>query len=204
VGWSTSWDKDMGSLVSSAQADRVSEHIEDAAAKGATVLVGGRRRRDLGDAFVEPTLLTGVGGDMLAAREETFGPVVAIQRVRDADEALRLANDSDFGLNGSVWAGSTRAGRDAARRLDAGSVGINSTLLIYHTLDAPMGGVRGSGLGRRHGAEGIQRFTHARSIVRSFAWQGGYEQIPRLVTSERRARLLMETFRAWRRIPGLR
>jgi acyl-CoA reductase-like NAD-dependent aldehyde dehydrogenase len=204
LGWSTGWDVDMGSLASVDQADRVEAHIRDAVDKGATVITGGRRRRDLGDAFVEPTILAGVEPGMDAALEETFGPVVSIHKVASAEEGLRLANDSEYGLNGSVWAGSRRRARELASRMQVGSAGINSTLLVYATLDAPMGGIRQSGLGRRHGAQGILRYTHARTIVRSVAWNGGYESIPRLVTSDRRARMLTGLFRVWRRIPGLR
>ncbi|MEO8505936.1 MAG: succinic semialdehyde dehydrogenase, partial [Acidobacteriota bacterium] len=167
LGYSSGFDLDMGSLISEAHAAKVSGHIDDAVAKGAEVLAGGHRRSDLGPAFVEPTLLAGVTPSMKMFKDETFGPVVAVYRVRDADEAVRLANDSDYGLNASVWGGDGRVVREVSRRLETGSTGINSTLVIYHSFDVPMGGVKASGLGRRHGRHGILRYTQEQSIVRS-------------------------------------
>ncbi|MDH3405146.1 MAG: aldehyde dehydrogenase family protein, partial [Acidobacteriota bacterium] len=204
VGWSLDWDMDVGSLVSREHAAKVMRHVEDAVGKGATVLTGGQRRSDLGEAFVAPTLLTDVDESMELCREETFGPVVALYPVRDADEAVARANDSTYGLNASVWTGSARTSRALARRIEAGSVGINSTLLIYSTFDVPMGGVKESGIGRRHGRQGILRFTQAQSIVDSIATGGGYEGVLANITSEARARSLAAAFKLMRRIPGLR
>ncbi len=204
LGYSLQFDLDMGSLISEAHAAKVIGHIDDAVAHGAEVLAGGHRRPDLGPAFVEPTLLAGVAPGMKIFREETFGPVVALHRVRDADEAVRLANDTEYGLNASVWGGNGREVREVSRRLETGSTGINSTLLIYHSFDVPMGGVKASGIGRRHGRQGILRYTQAQSIVRSTALLGGYESLLVRTTTQRWARGLVGLFRLWRRIPGLR
>ena len=208
IGWSRGWDMDMGSLISEEHAATVLDHIADATQRGATVLAGGKGgsdiNPDLRGSFVEPTLLTDVTEDMRICREETFGPVAALYRVADAEEAIALANDTEYGLNAAVWAGSTRRAREIARQLDVGSAGINSTLLIYNTFHAPMGGVGNSGIGRRHGAAGIRRYMSEESIVTSFATGGGYESIQRLVTNDRRARVLTSTFRLLRHVPGMR
>jgi succinate-semialdehyde dehydrogenase/glutarate-semialdehyde dehydrogenase len=203
--WSTGFDADMGSLVSAEHAAKVREHLRDAIDKGAEVVAGGIEPPEgLPDTFVRPTLLTGVDESMLLHREETFGPVVSLVRVGSAEEALALANDSDQGLNASVWGGSRRTARSVARRIEAGTVNINSSLLIYNSYDVPMGGIRQSGIGRRHGAAGIQRYCRQQSIVESFARGGGYELLLRVVDSPRRVGLLLQVVKLWRRIPFLR
>lgn len=205
VGWSTRFDKDMGSLVSAEHAAKVREHIAEATASGARVLVGGDEPLDgLGEAFVRPTLITGTDETMRIHRDETFGPVVRLEKVSSAEEAIARANDSELGLNGSVWAGSAQRARRLARRLEVGTVNVNSTLLIYNTYDVPMGGIRQSGLGRRHGAAGIQRYCRQQSIVHSFARGGGYELLLRVTDTPRRSRLLLGVVKHWRRVPGLR
>lgn len=204
VGYSTDWSTDVGSLISSEHADKVFAHIEDAVGKGARVLTGGRRLSDRGPAFVAPTLLTGVDESMDLFAEETFGPVVAIEPVDSVDEAVERANRSRYGLNASVWSGSSERGFEIARRLEVGSAGINSTLLIYNTFDVPMGGVKDSGLGRRHGAHGLLRYTREESLVGSFASGGGYEAILGQLTSDRMAETATSAFKFLRRIPFLR
>jgi acyl-CoA reductase-like NAD-dependent aldehyde dehydrogenase len=204
VGWSLGWDMDMGSLISAAHADKVLAHVRDAVAKGAHVLTGGERRADLGPAFVAPTLLEGVTGEMALCAEETFGPVAALYPVADAEEAVRRANDSPYGLNASLWTGDGTRSLALARRIETGSVGLNSTLLIYDSLAVPMGGVKGSGLGRRHGRAGLLRFTQPQSIVGSLAVGGGYEGLLTGLTNEPRARRLARLLRLRRHLPGLR
>ncbi|HEY1157525.1 MAG TPA: succinic semialdehyde dehydrogenase, partial [Arthrobacter sp.] len=141
MGPGPDWDFGMGSLISAAQVERVDHHVQDAVAKGAQILTGGRRRPDLGPLFYEPTVLAGVTPDMLLAREETFGPVVAVYRAADNDEAVALANDSDFGLNGSVW--SARHGEEVARRLLTGTVNVNEGYAAtWASHDAPIGGMK--------------------------------------------------------------
>lgn len=204
LGWSTGWDLDMGSLISAEHAEHVEHMVEDAVAAGARVLTGGSRRLDLGEAYFAPTVLVDVPDDVALCREEVFGPVVALQRVSDVAEAIARANDTEYGLNASVWAGSSAQGSAIAERISAGSVGVNSTLLIYASHDVPMGGVKASGIGRRHAAAGIQRFTQAHSIVTSTPRYGGYESIGRLITTPKRAQWLIRLLRAWSRVPGVR
>lgn len=205
VAWSTRFDVDMGSVIGVEHARKVREHLREAVDKGATVLAGGiEPPAGLGEAFVRPTLLTNVDASMKVHAEETFGPVATLVRVRDVDEAVRLANDSDLGLNGSVWGGDRREARDVARRLEVGSSNVNSTLLIYNSYDVPMGGIRRSGIGRRHGAAGIQRYCRQHSIVESFSRAGGYEMLLRIMRTHRRTALLLGVFWLWRRLPGLR
>lgn len=204
VGWSSDFDVDMGSLTSVEHADRVVEHLDDARAQGATFLTGGSRLADLGPAFVAPTIVTDTTSSMLLHDAETFGPVVRLERVSSPQEAVERANASEYGLNGSVWAGQGRRARELAEQLVVGTAGVNSTLLIYNSYDVPMGGVRESGLGRRHGAAGIRRYVREQSIVGSFSRGGGYEQLLGMMTDERRVRQLLGVVKLWRRIPGIR
>jgi succinate-semialdehyde dehydrogenase/glutarate-semialdehyde dehydrogenase len=139
---------------------------------------------------------------MEISKEETFGPVVALYPIRDEEEAIRRANDSDFGLNASVWAADQAKAHTIARRLETGSAVINSTLLIYNTFDVPMGGVKLSGLGRRHGEHGILRYTQAQSIVSSIARGGGFDAMLGRVKNERFARALVAGLRLWRKLYG--
>ena len=200
LGWSKSWDTDMGSMISTEHAAKVLRHIRQAMDDGARVLTGGRARADLGPAFVEPTVLTDVSETSPIAREETFGPVISLYPVRNADDAIRKANDSQFGLNASVWAGRGGEARGIARQLETGSAAINSTLLIYNTFDVPMGGVKLSGIGRRHGEHGILRYTQTQSIVGSFAMGGGYDSMLMHIKSEGIVRALVGLLRAWIRL----
>ena len=157
----------MGTLTSTEQLEVTSSHVEDAVAKGATVLVGGVARSDLGPYFFEPTVLTDVTPDMTCFATETFGPLVSIYRFSTDDEAVRLANDTRYGLNASVWSRSAARGRDVASRLHAGTVNVNEAYAAaWGSIDAPMGGMGDSGLGRRHGAVGITKFTETQTIAR--------------------------------------
>lgn len=204
LGYSRAWDLDVGSLISTTHADKVMRQIEQARDLGAEVLTGGHRRPDLGPAFVEPTLLADVPRAAELHDEETFGPVVALYPVDDADEAVERANDTPYGLNASIWGPNGRRSLAIARRLDTGSASINSALLIYHSFAVPMGGVKQSGVGRRHGAIGIRRFTQSRSIVSSTSLAGGYDGILSRVKSAAGARLLAALFYLRSKIPGLR
>jgi succinate-semialdehyde dehydrogenase / glutarate-semialdehyde dehydrogenase len=166
LGGDLDFGPDMGSLISAAQLDRVNAHVQDAVAKGATVLAGGNARPDIGPYFYEPTVLAGVTDDMDLCRAETFGPVVSVRAVRNAAEAVRLANDSAYGLNASVWTRDVRRGRAVAARIETGTVSINETYAaVWGATRSPMGGVKDSGLGRRHGRDGILKYTEPQTVA---------------------------------------
>jgi succinate-semialdehyde dehydrogenase / glutarate-semialdehyde dehydrogenase len=167
-GAALDYSTDVGSLASAAQLARVEAHVDDAVAKGATVLAGGRARPDLGPYFYEPTVLTGVTSDMLCFAGETFGPVVEIAIVDSEDDAIRAANASEFGLNASVFSGSVSRARRVAEQITAGSVNINEGYRSsFGSIDAPMGGMKHSGLGRRNGREGLLRFVDSRTVAQA-------------------------------------
>lgn len=157
---------DMGSLVSPEQLETVTRHVDDAVAKGATVLAGGRPLPDVGAYCYAPTVLDGVTSEMACRDEETFGPVVSIYRVSSDDEAVALANDTEYGLNASVWTTDVRRGRAIARRIKTGTVNINEGYAAaWSSVAAPMGGMKDSGMGRRHGAEGLLKYTESQNIT---------------------------------------
>jgi succinate-semialdehyde dehydrogenase/glutarate-semialdehyde dehydrogenase len=204
VGWSESFDLDMGSMIHATHAAKVQQRIDAAVRAGASVLTGARRRSDLGDAFVEPTVLTHVDPKDEIAVQETFGPVVSLHPVKSREEAIAMANDSPYGLNASVWAGGSERAMAVARQIESGSVAINSSLMVYNAFDLPMGGIKASGIGRRHGERGILRYTQEQSIARSFAIGGGYDNLLGGVRSESAANRMLKLVKLWRRIPLLR
>ncbi|MGI8594497.1 MAG: succinic semialdehyde dehydrogenase [Solirubrobacteraceae bacterium] len=155
---------DVGSLTYPPQLDIVEEHVSDAVQKGAKVLTGGRRGPGEG-LFFEPTVLVDVDHSMKAMTEETFGPTLPIMKVRDSEEALRLANDSPFGLQASVWTKDLARGEALARRVEAGAVCVNDAQINYAAVELPMGGWKLSGMGSRHGAGGIRKYTRQQTIL---------------------------------------
>ena len=165
LGSAFDYSTDVGSLTLPSQLERVQAHVDDAVAKGAKLLAGGKARPDLGPLFFEPTVLTGVTEAMECGKAETFGPVVAIHTVDSVEEAVLAANDTEFGLNASVFSGSRRRARALATAIDAGSVNINEGYRgTFSSIDAPMGGMKRSGIGRRNGPEGLLRFVDAQTI----------------------------------------
>ncbi|HEV3468956.1 MAG TPA: aldehyde dehydrogenase family protein [Pyrinomonadaceae bacterium] len=148
---------DLGAMSSERQLRTVEEHVSDAVARGARVLAGGRRLKDApaGGCFHEPTVLAGVDHSMAVMREETFGPVLPLMTFKTEEEAVRLANDSEFGLTASVWTRDLRKGRRVASRIEAGTVMVNEVLYTHGIAQAPWGGVKQSGLGRTHGRLGL-------------------------------------------------
>jgi succinate-semialdehyde dehydrogenase/glutarate-semialdehyde dehydrogenase len=157
----------MGSLTSAEQLEVTSRHVEDAVANGATLLTGGRARPDLGPYFYEPTVLTDVQPAMACFAGETFGPVVSVYRFSDLDDAVARANDTPYGLNASVWTRSSSKGWEVASRLRSGTVNVNEAFAAaWGSIDAPMGGMGDSGLGRRHGAHGLDKYTEPQTVAR--------------------------------------
>lgn len=166
LGTSLDYGPDVGSLASADQLEKVKSHVEDAREKGATVLAGGEVRPDVGPYFYEPTVLTGVTDEMTVASEETFGPVVSLYEFDTPSEAIALANDSERGLNASVWTESSELGQAVAKRIECGTVNINEGYVAtWASTDAPMGGMKESGLGRRHGREGILKYTDSQTVA---------------------------------------
>lgn len=166
LGGALDYTAEMGSLTSAAQLANVSAHVEDARAKGATVLTGGHPRPDVGPLFYEPTVLTDVTEDVTLFAEETFGPVVSIYGYTDVTDAIDRANDTSFGLNASVWSRNGRAGWEVAARLKAGTVNVNEGYAAtFGSVALPMGGMKESGVGRRNGAEGLLKYTESQSIA---------------------------------------
>ncbi len=202
LGAGLGYGDDMGTLISAEQLEALSRHVEDAVAKGATVLAGGRARPDLGPYFYEPTLLGGAREGMSLFADETFGPVAAVSTFSTEDEAVARANDSCYGLNFSLWTRDTDRGRRLATRLRAGTVNINEGYVsTWGSIDAPMGGMKNSGLGRRHGATGILKYTEPQtvSVQRLMPLAP-----PPFMAQGLWARLMTVSLRLLRHIPGIR
>ena len=157
---------EVGSFINPPQIDIVQAHVDDAVKKGAKVLAGGKRVQAAGT-FFEPTVLTNVDHTMECMTEETFGPTLPIMKVRDADEAVRMANDSPYGLQASVFTKDMAKGEAVARKLQAGAVVVNDCVANYMALEAPMGGWKTSGIGVRHGAAGIRKYCKTQTILLS-------------------------------------
>ena len=157
---------DVGAITFAPQLERAERQVADAIARGARVLTGGARRTDLGGGqFFPPTLIAEATPQMAVMREETFGPLLPVMRVADAEEALRVANDSPLGLSGSVWSRDVGKARALARRVQTGSLCVNDALFNYFCVESPLGGIKASGSGFRHGAEGLRQFCRLETIV---------------------------------------
>ncbi|MEV1054374.1 succinic semialdehyde dehydrogenase [Streptomyces sp. NPDC049887] len=166
LGSALAYGADMGSLVGERQLETVKRHVEEAVAKGATLVAGGVHRTDIGPLFYEPTILDGVEAPMSVCTEETFGPVVSVYRFTDEDDVVEQANATPYGLNSSVWTKDGRRGHAVAARLRTGTVNINEGYApAYGSVQSPMGGMKDSGLSRRHGSEGILKYTEAQTVA---------------------------------------
>jgi acyl-CoA reductase-like NAD-dependent aldehyde dehydrogenase len=155
---------DVGAVTFEPQARIIESHVQDALEKGARVLTGGKLREGQGR-FFEPTVLVDVDHSMKCMTDETFGPTLPIMKVRDSEEALRLANDTRYGLNSSVWTGDIARGEDIANRIEAGAVCVNDINTNYAATDLPFGGWKESGIGVRHGAAGIRKYCKVHSVL---------------------------------------
>ncbi len=160
-------EHDLGSVTFSRQIEILRKQLDEAVGKGAHLAHGGQAVSDLGESYFLPTVLLGATQDMDVMREETFGPLVAIMRVRDACDAIRLANDSQLGLNATVF-GPERQARQVAEKLQSGIAIVNDALMHYLVVEAPLGGVKASGIGARHGIESIRQWTSAESVTSCF------------------------------------
>jgi succinate-semialdehyde dehydrogenase/glutarate-semialdehyde dehydrogenase len=166
LGQAFDYSVDVGSLASESQLATVRRHVDDAVAAGATVLAGGRHRPDLGPLVYEPTVLEGVDAAMPVCLEETFGPVISLYRVGSEAEAVAKANEGRYGLSASVWSRNTRAAEALAHQVRAGSVNVNDgAAAAAGSIEAGMGGMGDSGLGRRHGAEGMRKYTESQTVA---------------------------------------
>jgi betaine-aldehyde dehydrogenase len=197
--------KDVGAMTSPNQTAIVEDHVSDALASGARALVGGNRVEGAGD-YYEPTVLVDVDHSMKVMRDETFGPVVGVMKVRDDEEAIRLANDSPYGLSGSVF-GEREHAEQVARRVECGAINVNDVLVNYFAMDVPMGGWKQSGIGLRHGEPGIKKYCRSESLV--ITRFGGKREPTWYPYTKTRRRLLAPISRFfgardWRRKLGLR
>ena len=155
---------DVGPLIRPEHVRRMMELVEDAVARGAKVLCGGHPRSDLGPNFFEPTVMSGVDSSMRLFQEETFGPILAMQTVKDAKEAVQRANDSSFALAASVWTGDRKRGEAIAQELRAGAVMVNDAISYFGIAEAPHGGCGASGWGRTHGRAGLLEMVQTKYV----------------------------------------
>jgi aldehyde dehydrogenase (NAD+) len=167
-GWSYGDPTDPANLqgpqVSKRQQERVLGYIEKGKAEGARLVTGGGVPSHLDKGyFVEPTLFADVTNDMTIAREEIFGPVLVMIPFDDDDDAVRIANDSTYGLSGVVTGGDLERAKSVARRIRTGTLGVNGGL--WYGADAPFGGYKGSGIGRQCGIEGLEMFTETKTVA---------------------------------------
>jgi len=155
---------DVGPMIQERQLRIVEAHVEDAQARGARILAGGARLRELGANFYAPTVLADVTHEMRIMREETFGPVLPVMAFDDDEEAVRLANDSEYGLAASVWTSDPARGERLGRRIHTGTVMVNDVISCFGISEAPHGGVKASGIGRTHGRWGLDEMVRVKYL----------------------------------------
>lgn len=180
-GMGQSLDVDMGAMTTEFQLKKVAEQIEQARQQGAQILAGGERNPDFKGYFFKPTVVTNIGHTFELMKDETFGPVLPLMKFSTEEEAVQLANDSDYGLNAYVWGGDRARLRRVASRIQAGTVNINESLFTHALPQTPWGGVKSSGLGRTHGAVGLMDLVQVRHVhenrrpqKKNFFWWYGY------------------------------
>ncbi len=155
---------DVGPMIHERQVRIVESQIAEARASGVRILAGGKRLPELGPNFYAPTIVADVRNEMRIMREETFGPVLPIMPFADDDEAVRLANDSEYGLAASVWTRDADRGEQIAKRINAGTVMVNDAISCFGISEAPHGGVKASGVGRTHGRFGLEEMVRLKYI----------------------------------------
>ena len=164
VGNGLDSEVEIGPMISERQLRIVEEQVQDAIAQGARLLAGGKRLPELGPNFYAPTLLADVNHKMRLMKEETFGPVLAVAPFDSDGDAIRLANDSDFGLAASIWTRNRGRGEAMARCIKAGTVMINDMISCFGIAEAPHGGFKQSGIGRTHGEMGLQEMVQVKYL----------------------------------------
>jgi acyl-CoA reductase-like NAD-dependent aldehyde dehydrogenase len=164
VGNGVDANTDVGPMIRERQVRIVEAHVEDARERGARILAGGTRLPELGANFYSPTVLADVTHEMRIMREETFGPVLPVMAVESDDEAVHLANDSEYGLAGSIWTRDAKRGERLARRIHAGTVMVNDVVSCFGISEAPHGGVKASGVGRTHGRFGLDEMVRVKYL----------------------------------------
>jgi succinate-semialdehyde dehydrogenase/glutarate-semialdehyde dehydrogenase len=164
LGPASDRDAELGPMIRLRQLEKVEQQLREAVERGAEILTGGHRRPDLGPNFLQPTVVTRVNHSIQLMRDETFGPVIAIQAVASEEEAIALANDSPFGLSASVWTADSRRGAEIASRVRAGSVMVNDVASYYGICEAPHGGPGASGWGRTHSRLGLHEMVQVKYI----------------------------------------
>ncbi|MFV0389738.1 MAG: aldehyde dehydrogenase family protein [Pyrinomonadaceae bacterium] len=181
IGYGSDPETDVSTLSSVEQLNTVEQHISEFKKEGAKILTGGTRS-DLGEAFYEPTVIAKVKNSMKPMQRETFGPTLPIVEFKTVDDAISLANDSEFGLTASIWTANTTRGKEFAEKLEFGTVMVNEVVYTHGVAQTPWGGVKNSGYGRTHGVEGLHELVSVRHIhVNRFTflpdvWWFGYSQ----------------------------